>query len=129
MRETEYLKLKQRIESEYRKKLDALELVWKMSGSVNGKSFAPSSSTLLEGKTKGRLVKAIREFLQTVSGEFAISDVYTALVRTHPELGEVRRQPIATALRRQKGIEIVAAGRGRREARFRKVEQARREGV
>lgn len=128
MRVSEYLKLKQRIEADYRKKLDALELVWKMSDAVNGK-LGSQTAPLLQGRTKGRLVRAVREFIQKATSEFAISDIQTALLRDHSELGEVRRQSIATALRRQKGIEIVSAGKGRTEAKYRKVLQARREGV
>lgn len=123
MRETEYRKLKQRIEAESRKKLEALELVWKMSGGSNGKAGSQSVAHL-EGSTKGRLVQAIREFLQTTSGEFAISDIRTTLLRDHAELGDVRRQSIATALRRQekrKVIEVITPGKGRTEARYRKV--------
>ncbi len=123
MRESEYLKLKQRIEAESRKKLEALELVWKMSGGSNGK-LANLSVSPLDGKPKGRLVQAIREFLKTASEEFSISDIHTALLRDHSELGEVRRQSIATALRRQqerKVIDVITPGRGRTEARYRKV--------
>lgn len=128
MRESEYLKLKQRIEADCRKKLDALDLVWKMSGGSNGKpeNHAPSA---MEGRTKGQLVRAVREFIHQASSDFAISDIQAGLRQSHPELGEVRRQSIATALRRQKGIETVIEGKGRSEGRFRKVDQARREGA
>ena len=119
MRESEYVKLKQRIEADYRKKLDALELVWKMSGAANGKPGHQVAAPL-EGRTKGQLVRAVREFIQNASSEFAISDIQTALLRGHPDLGEVRRQSITIALRRQESIEIVSLGKGRTEAKYRK---------
>jgi len=115
----DYFRLRQRIEADYRKKLDALELVWKMSGAVNGKP-GNQATPPLEGRTKGQLVRAVRKFIENASSEFAISGIQAALLRDHPELGEVRRQSIATALRRQKGIEVVSAGKGRTEARYRK---------
>lgn len=114
MRETEYRKLKQRIEAESREKLEALELVWKMSGGSNGKSPASES---LASKTKGQLVSNLKTFLQAANNDFTITDVQSAL---RPILGVVRRQSIATALRRQKNIEVVVAGKGRTEAKYRK---------
>lgn len=128
MRESEYLKLKQRIEADYRRKLDALELVWKMSGSANSKP-STYASVPLTGRTKGQLVRAIREFIHKASAEFSISELQTALLRDHPEFGEVRRQSIATALRRQKNIELISKGRGRTEARYRKANPTTAGGV
>lgn len=114
MRESEYLRLRQQIEADYRKRLDALDLVWKMAGQGNGHST-------LKGTSKSSGVShAVRGIVDTLQGEFTVSDVEQPLKAQGSQYASVSRKAIATTLGRIQSVEIISKGKGKIEARYKK---------
>ena len=69
MNEREYNRLKSEIQAEYRRKLDALELVWKMSNASRNGTQSTQAPNALVGK--GQLLKAVRNALADMQGDSA----------------------------------------------------------
>lgn len=120
MKPYEYDKLKKRIEAEYREKLNALELVWKMSlAAQNGHGPAASAS---RSNTKTGLAKAMRDAIMEMSGNFTLSSVEEVIRIKQPNFGQIRRQSMATAIGRMEDaglVETVTPGKGKTEAVYR----------
>ena len=119
MHEREYLRMKRQIEADYRKKLDALELVWGMAGG----SASSSPSTSSDELRRGDLREAIRSAVRDLTGEFRPEDVLDA-IRADDELLAALIKPasLSSALKRlaEKGeIELIEAGSGKRPSRYR----------
>lgn len=111
MHEREYKRLRKSIEDDYRKKLDALELIWGMAGAANQNGK--------ESRIRGRsaiLKQAIMDVLPGVSGSFNQRDIEAKIAQLHPEIS-AKRASLSTALKRiaEAGIiEIEQKGKGKR---------------
>ncbi len=116
MKEKEYLNIKAQIESEYRKKLDALELIWGLSG--GGKLSTNGNGT---AHRRGALARQVKTFVDKALGEFSVLDLYKYLSAIEPN---VKQLSIATVLRRMNGkeIELVKQGTGRAPSMFKRKE-------
>jgi hypothetical protein len=120
MTEKEYSRLKQRIEDERRKSLEALERIWSLSkGSGNGSK--PRSP--VESAKSSKLKQAILNVLPALSGEFIQKDVEEKIKVHDPVFAEsLKRASISMALKRIAGeekIELLEVGKGKRATRYR----------
>jgi len=113
MHEREYKRIRSTIEADYRKKLDALELIYSMAA----KNGAPSSAT----PVKGELAQAVLEALQHQVAEFSPRDIEAVVTTTHPEL-LAKRASISNTLKRLEGreIELIQKGSGKRPSKYRR---------
>jgi hypothetical protein len=113
MHEREYKRLRKTIEDDYRRKLDALDLIWGIAGSANQDGHEP--------KTRGRsalLKQAIVDVLPGISGSFNQRDIESKITQLHPGIAAtLKRASLSTALKRiaESGkIEVVEKGSGKR---------------
>lgn len=111
----QYKKLKEEIEAEHKKKLEALELIWRMCQNQN-------SSDAKDGADRSiSTADAIRKVLEGLSGDFSADDIEQGLKDHHVK--RVKRIAITNTLHRlvRRGeLEIVKKGRGRISGVFRK---------
>ena len=120
MKKSEYLKLKNQIEQEFLKKVEALEMVWEMSGGNDLEGIIPPA--------RGGITVAVKKFVSDSASPFNIFDVENEVKKTKPD---ARRVSVSTVLRRMvqsNEIEIYKSGSGRTPHVFRKiVNQSRKE--
>jgi hypothetical protein len=112
MHEREYRRLRATIEADYRKKLDALELIYGMAGK-NG----ASSPALV----KGVLAQAVVTAIQQAKGDFSVRDIEDTLKVIYPNLVS-KRASLSNTLKRLEGreIELVEKGSGKRASKYRR---------
>jgi len=120
MKEKEYIRLRREIEADYHKKLDALDLIWKMSN----KAAAPSAQfTLRPGSIVGRgsLLSAVRNILTHVQGDFTAKRIAGMVREGNPEL-HVKTASVSSVLKRLAGnleIDVIEVGKGKRASTYR----------
>jgi len=118
MNEREYGRLKAEAEAEYRRKLDAIEMVWKLSGGAakNGTEFAVLG--------KGSLLKAVRDAIVHLQDEFTVHDVEQYIIRNNPTVApSLKRPSLSSALKRlekQNLVAISTKGTGKRASKYRR---------
>jgi len=115
MHEREYKKLLAVIEADYRKKLDALELIYGMAnqnGSARNSTSAP---------VKGKLAQAVVSFVREIATEFNARDLELFLNSTNPDL-KAKRVSISNTLKRLEGkeVELIEKGSGKRPSKYRR---------
>jgi len=117
----EYQRLKAEAEAEYRRKLEAIEMVWKLSGGDSKNGSNPLETSI----GKGSLQQAIRYALQQITSEFTLREVEQQMKIHDPVFAaKVKRPSISGALKRMaddKEIVVVAAGSGKRASRYRRA--------
>ena len=113
MHEREYKRLRATIEAEYRKKLDALDLIYSMAGR-NGTSANAQPA-------KGELARAVIDAILQTRGDFTVRDIEGTLKVTNPNL-QAKRASLSNTLKRLVGneIELVEQGSGKRASRYRR---------
>ncbi|SRR5258706_14559981 len=122
MNEREYLRLKNVAEAEFRRKIEAIELVWRMTGgtSKNGPKTGDSSIG------KGSLQQAMRYAVDLLAGEFTARDVESQMRANDPAFAaNVKRASLSAALKRladDKKIVLVEVGAGKRPSKYRKTQ-------
>jgi hypothetical protein len=122
MNEREYNRLKQQIENDYKKKLEALDIIWQMAKEnvretpVNGKSSTVKAGTLMG---------AIRQVLPFVSGEFDINTIIQLVEARRPDIKTpINPTSVSGSLRKLEkanAIVLMEAGAGKRPNRYRKA--------
>jgi hypothetical protein len=116
MKQREYDALKSQIESEYRTKLDALELVWKMSN----KGVASTGHT-----GRGAVLQAVKSAISITHGNFNTADIEKHIKESNAALGaKIKRASISNTLKRlvkDKLIEVVEQGTGRQPSTYKKM--------
>jgi hypothetical protein len=115
MREREYLRLKRQIEAEYRQKMEALELVWKMSGKVAGRP---------ERIPRVALQQLVRAFLDEAhDGEFTVDEVfkYVRLQTPGVVLNRASLSGVLQRFVRNGELELVSRGKGSKPSRYRRT--------
>jgi Fe2+ or Zn2+ uptake regulation protein len=120
MNQREYTRLKSVAEAEYRRKIEAIETVWKLSGG-NRQNGAKLQET---GVSNGSLRQAIAEVVLMLSGEFSVRDVQRHLTENSPEFAEVKRPSISSVLKRMASdneIALVTLGSGKRASSYRRT--------
>jgi len=119
----EYERLKADAQAEYRRKLEAIEMVWKMTDGRNGASAGDSSS---ESVGKGALQDAVRSALPHIGGEFTLRHVYNQIVLDDPVLAEKIKDKlpsVSSVLKRMaddKELILVEAGSGKRASKYKR---------
>ena len=118
MHEREYNKLSKSIEEEYHKKLDALDLVYKMAGGNTQNGRSPRTSG------RGAQIKqAVMGVLPGMNGEFNQRDIESKITASFPDIAVgLKRSSLSVALKRiaESGkIQIVEAGKGKRPTKYR----------
>jgi len=111
--EKQYLRLRRQIEDDYKKKLDALETVWRM---VSDPAAEPATS-----HPRQNLMPLVRDAVATVDGPFTQTDLQEQLAAKNPS-ASIRRSSLASALRRlvDEGVlEIVERGVGKKPSIYR----------
>jgi len=111
MNEREYDRLKREIEADYRKKIDALELIWELSGGQRKNGSVHQSSGI-----RGSLLKAIQTAVSETNGEFTVRKIEEMIKEKTPEI-ELKRPSISSSLQRlaEEGeIRVLESGSGKR---------------
>jgi len=125
MNEKEYNRLKQQFEAEYRKKIEALEIIYQ----ATRESKSESQTEKRERKPQeGTLTAAIKEALDVfTSHAFDINDVIKTVEGMHPEVKRpINPTSVSGALKkfeRDGLLEIVQSGRGKRPHVYRNRHQ------
>jgi hypothetical protein len=117
----EYQRLKLEAEAEYRRKLEAIETVWKLSGGEN-----QSGNGQREQKVgKGDLLRAVKSAAQVLPEGFTLREVEKHIQLSDPALAaRIKRPSLSSALKRlaaDKQIAVVTTGIGKRASTYRKV--------
>jgi hypothetical protein len=119
MNQREYERLKEDAAAEYRRKLEAIEVVWKMTGGAKNGAKEDDSPI-----GKGALQEAIKTALQFISGDFTLRDVEKQIQATNSSFAtKIKRPSLSSALKRmaaEKDITLVEAGIGKRASKFRR---------
>lgn len=121
MHEREYNRLRREIEAEYRKKLDALEMVWGMS---NASRRSGNETNRTTHARKGALLNIVRSVLPEMQGEFSQRDVLDKVREKNAEL-DVKRASLSSTLRRladDKEIDLLELGAGKRPSRYKVID-------
>lgn len=114
----EYKKLKDSIEAEYKKRIDALEMVWHMSQGQDEVTGISDDKPCLS------LSNEIRKVITGLSVEFTANDIEQGL-QDHG-FGRKKRIQITNTLHRLmrlKELEVVRKGEGRRASTYRKIQK------
>lgn len=114
--EREYRRLRQQIEDDYRRKIDALEIVWKMSAdTTNGVSRS-------DGPIKrGTIDTLVRSVISRMTGTFSPRDVMDEIHRTPDVPVGISRSSVSSALKRladEDLLYVVEVGKGKRASRY-----------
>lgn len=120
----EYKQLKQDIENEYKRNLEALEMVWRRCKNISTSVSEDTTTTDLNSHYLENVSGAVRIVVEGLSGEFSADDVKRGL-KDHGMLEgkEVRRISITNTLHRlfRRGeLEVVRKGQGRTPGLYRK---------
>jgi len=116
MHEREYKRLRSIIEADYRKKLEALDLIYGMAGRSNGNSSSSSGTPI-----KGELAQAVVSAIQQTTSNFNVRDIEQTLKVTNPAMN-VKRGSLSNTLKRLEGreVELIEKGSGKRPSTYRK---------
>jgi len=118
MNDREYARLRATIEADYRRKLDALELIYGMTP----KASTAAPSTLAITPIKGELTQAAIKAVQQAKGEFNIRDIEQLIKVTNGNM-DVKRGSLSNILKRLEGkeIEVIEKGSGKRPTKYRRL--------
>ena len=114
----QYKQLKDEIEIDHNKKLEALEMVWRMCQKQNGSG---ASGTEHSGSTAS---DAIRRVIEGLANDFSANDIQQGL-KDHSVKG-IQRIAITNTIHRlcRRGeLEVVKKGKGRMPGVYRKKKQ------
>ena len=119
MNEREYDRMKKAIEEECRKKLEALDLVWEMSGGALKKKRSITEGGLKRGELRGAITAAVA----TMTADFKPSDVLLKIRAHNQQLAsQIKPASLSGTLKRMADagdIEVVFAGVGKRASLYR----------
>jgi hypothetical protein len=120
----EYERLKAKAQADYRRQLEAIETVWKMSGGIVENGAKPQQTNGIE---KGSYQRVIRIALDTVPKEFTVRDVFNAIKVSNPDFAESIKDKIPSlsgALKRMekdKELVLIETGSGKRPSKYRRA--------
>jgi hypothetical protein len=123
----EYQRLKTDAENEYRRKLEAIETVWKLSGGLTPKGFAAVADSNGTSLNKGSLQEAIRKAYKGLYGDFTHRDVYNQIATFDAAFAEKIKEKLASlsgGLKRMADdgeLVLVEPGSGKRASKYRKA--------
>jgi hypothetical protein len=125
----EYQKLKQEAQAEYRRKIEAIEMVWKLSGgsSASGTVSNPTANPNQDSITRGSLQQSVRIATKLLPGAFTARDVYNQIVITDPPFAEKiksRMGSLSGTLKRlsdEKELVLIEVGSGKRPSKYKRT--------
>jgi hypothetical protein len=121
MNQREYEKLKADAAAEYRRKLEAIEVVWRMSGVGANSNGSHVDETPIG---KGALQQAVKSAVQVISGDFTLRDVDKQIRLTDSGFAaKIKRPSLSSALKRlaaDREIVLVSLGSGKRASIYRR---------
>ncbi len=116
MKRSEYERLKKLIEDEYRRKLDALEVVWQM--------VATSAKPPVPGDGSSHFAKMIGDLIDRLPARFTVKEVESHLA-SMTQGAPINRSTVSHALKRmsvdQSKIRVSAVGAGKRPTVYERV--------
>lgn len=116
MKEREFKRLRSAIEDEFQRKMDALNLVYKMSNEDSPKQEKDPAS-------KGALAEAVGKAVSQMSSNFNVRQIENAIKVFNPVLAaNIKRSSISNTLKRMEGTEldVVERGKGKRATIYRR---------
>lgn len=128
----EYQRLKAEAEAECRRKVEAIETVWKLiNGNTPANGHVPASSQNGSKPAdpdvfRGSLQEAVRRAYQSLSGEFTHKEIYKQITVDDPVFAEKIKDKLpslSNTLKRLSDVKelvLVEVGRGKRPSRFRR---------
>lgn len=122
----EYQRLKAEAEADYRRKLEAIETVWKLSGGPSLAAIKNGTKSSETGLNKGALQEAARHAYKLLSGEFTHRDVFNKIAATDPTFAEQikdKMPSLSGALKRMANdneLILVEGGSGKRASKYRR---------
>src|SRR5690606_16402755 len=126
MTEREYIRLWNRIHLDFRRKMDALETVWRMSNdSPPPKPEKKKKPDIVaEAGTsngdRGQLVTAVREAVEALGDRFSTKDVERWIAENRRDVQPVLSS-ITHSLKRMANLTVAQRGRGKRASIFAKA--------
>lgn len=125
MNEREYNRLKQQLEAEYKRKLEALETVWQFAREST-RETAPAKRD--SAGRAGTLMGAIRSVLPYVEGEFDINTIIKLVEERNKDIRKpINPTSVSGSLRKLEkanAIMLTEVGAGKRPNRYRKVDRS-----
>jgi hypothetical protein len=113
MNEQEYMKIKEDLEADYKRKLEALELLW---SALRGNASAPAPKDENKTLPSQSLTDIIRQALPKLKEEFSIWEIKQEIERMYPAMkGQYKKNSLSGTLTRMKDrgeITVVQAGEG-----------------
>jgi hypothetical protein len=113
--EREYRRLRQQIEDDYRRKIDALEVVWKLSANTSNGNSAEVPVK------RGTIDNLVRNVLGSMTGQFSPRDVMEEMQKIPDFPGGINRSSVSSALKRLADdgvLSVVQIGKGKRASRY-----------
>ncbi|ODS31732.1 MAG: hypothetical protein SCARUB_03129 [Candidatus Scalindua rubra] len=126
MKESEYNRLKKKIEVDYKEKLKALNLIWEMAGEKKSRKLTPTNIS----NGKKNLTKCVSEILEQKTGEFTAAKVANWVSESNPDIKEINIPSISNILKRmaQDGkIQVDTVGSGRNPTIYKKEDVSDKE--
>jgi len=111
----EYAKLKEELEAEFKKKMEALEMVWKMCQKSTGTAELKNNN-----RAYGHIAVAIRKVLETTTVDFSVDYIMDALKAHDIKVGRLVITNTLHRLARRGELEVVQKGKGRIASIYRK---------
>lgn len=122
----EYGRLKADAEAEYRRKIEAIEMVWKLSGGDAAPVPSRNGRGNTDGLTRGSLQEAVRKAYRLCVGEFTHRDVYSQIAVIDAEFAAKIKDKLASVsgclmrMVEDQELVLVEAGRGKRPSKYRR---------
>lgn len=121
----EYQRLKAEAQAEYRRKIDAIETVWKLSGGV---ATTPPGESRQNGVgiPRGSLQHAVRAASELLVGDFTHRDVQNQIATTDPAFAAQIKDKLASIsgclnrMAEERLLILVERGAGKRPSRYRR---------
>lgn len=123
------------VEADYRKKMDALEVVWRSIQKESTPSASSPSVTVARQPEAARsprvrrlmgVTQAVDEVTAVIEGPFTPEDVHAKVAAKFPDR-DVKRQSITDSLWRleqDKKIRVIVRGRGKRKGEYERIKNA-----
>lgn len=129
MNRAEYLKAKEKIEAEYRKHLEALEIVWGVIGEDQGASAKTSRVVSGTAQTaKPTMTELVSEILPELEGDISQPEIYDRLSQRYSWIENKHKAYIAGVLtdlskKHPPVLKLVTKARAGKPSVFRKVNE------
>lgn len=119
------------VEADYRKKMDALEVIWQSMQAQQAATATPGDASPAEaGRPRQRRLMGVTQAVDSataeIEGVFSPEDIHAKVAAMFPDR-EVTRQSITDSLWRleqEKKIRVIVRGRGKRKGEYERIKAA-----